>query len=221
MFNTLAISSAAAVLMASPLTPAAGPAGDVPPPGRITIDIVSIIGSGCLPGSAVISVSPDKTAFTVTYSNYMAKAGGGAGSIDRKNCQIGLNVHVPQGVTYAVASADYRGFASLGKGATALQQASYYFQGMPQTARASHGFAGPFEDNWQASDSTDVAALVYAPCGEQRYLNINTELRVNRGTHSPDTSSFITMDSTDGNINTLYHFAWKQCPVTPRTANRR
>ena len=24
-------------------------------------------------------------------------------------------------------------------------------------------------------------------------------------------TSFITMDSTDGSINTVYHFAWKKC----------
>ncbi|MBZ4324335.1 DUF4360 domain-containing protein, partial [Streptomyces huiliensis] len=47
-----------------------------------------------------------------------------------------------------------------------------------------------------------------------RYFNINTELRVDAGTSdTAKTTSFLMMDSTDGNISTLYHFAWKQCPA--------
>lgn len=214
MFNALAISGAAAVLMATPFTPAAAPGPLTTPPGKITIDIASVNGTGCKPGSAAVAVTPDKTAFTVTYSEYTARTGGGSNPLDfRKNCQIALNVHVPQGYTYAIASADYRGFASLNRGATAMQRANYYFAGMSQTAQSTHNFRGPLGDSWFANDSTPVSALVYAPCGAQRFLNINTELRVNQGSASPNTTNFMTMDSTDGSINTIYQFAWKQCPA--------
>ncbi|HEX8865764.1 MAG TPA: DUF4360 domain-containing protein, partial [Lentzea sp.] len=72
---------------------------------------------------------------------------------------------------------------------------------------------GPLSDNWQATDTTDIAAIVYHPCGEKRNFNINTELRANAGTSDPKkTTSFIAMDSTDGSIETTYHFAWKTCP---------
>ena len=76
----------------------------------------------------------------------------------------------------------------------------------------NHPFSGPLNDNWQATDETDWAQLVYAPCGVQRNFNINTELRVNAGTQSADKVSFMTMDSTDGDISTVYHLAWKECP---------
>jgi hypothetical protein len=50
------------------------------------------------------------------------------------------------------------------------------------------------------------------PGGERRNFNINTELRVSAGSSDPKkTTSFMTMDSTDGSINTTYHFAWKRC----------
>ena len=42
-------------------------------------------------------------------------------------------------------------------------------------------------------------------------VNVNTELRVNQGWASPKTTSFLTMDSTDGRIDTTYHVAWKKC----------
>src|SRR4051794_2712876 len=79
----------------------------VPPPSdHIVIDVVTVNGTGCpanKPGSATVAVSPDNTAFTVTYSEYQAAAGAGAARTDaRKNCQLNIMVHVPSGFTYAV-----------------------------------------------------------------------------------------------------------------------
>ena len=60
---------------------------------------------------------------------------------------------------------------------------------------------------------TDIASLNWEPCGQERNFNINTELRVAAGTSNPKTTtSFLSMDSTDGSITTTYHFAWKTCP---------
>lgn len=194
----------------------ASPAGwqTPPPPDKIVVDLVSVNGSGCPTGTTAVAVSPDNTAFTVTYDSYLAQVGVGAKPTDfRKNCQLSVLVHVPQGFTYAIAEADYRGYGSLQPGATGLERANYYFQGDPQTDYIEHPFSGPLDDDWETNDSTDVASLVYEPCGEERDLNINTELRVGAGTSDPTTTtSFMTMDSTDGSITTTYHFAWKQCP---------
>ncbi|AZS74324.1 DUF4360 domain-containing protein [Streptomyces lydicus] len=215
MLSTLSAGAAVASLLlagsASPTTTARF--GDDPPTGKITITVATVNGSGCRPGSAAVAIAPDNTAFTVTYSEYLAQAGSGSKPTDsRKNCQIALNVHVPQGFTYAIARADYRGYASLAPGAKGLETAGYYFQGQQQTARKSHSFTGPYDSNWQTSDETDIDALVYAPCGEERYFNINTEMRVDAKSADPKSTSYMAMDSTDGSINTLYHFAWKECP---------
>ncbi|UUN27578.1 DUF4360 domain-containing protein [Streptomyces sp. FIT100] len=194
-------------------TPGTASAGIVAPPDKIVIEVATVNGSGCKQGTAAVAVSPDNTAFTVTYSDYLAQVGGDSAPTDfRKNCQLNLIVHVPQGFTYAVASADYRGYASLQQGATAVQKASYYFQGSPDTAARNHPFNGPYNNNWQATDETEWGQLVWAPCGVKRNFNINTELRVNAGTSGPSQTSFITMDSTDGEINTVYRLAWKECP---------
>ncbi|KOU41769.1 DUF4360 domain-containing protein [Streptomyces sp. NPDC054949] len=214
MPGALLAGGATAVFLAGTFLAPQAPAGITVPPDKIVIELATVNGSGCPLGTAAVAVSADNTAFTVTYSQYLAQVGIGSQPTDfRKNCQLNLIVHVPQGFTYAVASADYRGYAHLERGANATQKASYYFQGSPETATGTHRFNGPLDNNWQATDTTDWAQLVWAPCGAQRNFNINTELRVNAGTSDPrNTNSFIAMDSTDGAIQTVYHLAWKTCP---------
>ena len=158
-------------------------------------------------------MSPDSKAFTVTYSQFTAQTGLGTTPADfRKNCQLALNVHVPQGYTYAIAGIDYRGYAHLERGAFGTQIASYYFQGEPRTTRIRHDFAGYTDGDWQRTDTVGVSSLSFLPCGDRRYLNINTELRVNGGSSNTRRStSMLTMDSTDGSIDTVYHVVWKRC----------
>ncbi|GHE34492.1 hypothetical protein GCM10017673_41620 [Streptosporangium violaceochromogenes] len=213
MLKLMAMGGAAVISLAQISTPA-NAVGPVSPSSKITVDVVTVNGSGCPHGSAVVTKGSDSTTFTVTYSDYLAQVGVGSTPTDfRKNCQLSLRVHAPQGFTYAVAQADYQGFAHLEDGATGEQKASYYFQGESQTAPVSHVLRGPFEGDWKNTDTTNVAALVYMPCGEDRGLNVNTELKVNAGTSSPEkTTSFMTMDSTHGSVNTVFHLRWKQCP---------
>ena len=183
---------------------------DSPPPDKIVVDVVTVNGSGCPAGTADVKVAPDNTSFNITYSQYVARDGGGADPIDfRKNCQINLQVHIPQGFTFAIARADYQGFLHLKKGATSLQRAAYYFQGSSDTLYVDHPFDGPLRDDWHTVDATPVAELVFAPCGRNVGLNINTELRVNAG--SSNARSFMAMDSTDGRVNNIFHFHWKTC----------
>lgn len=200
---------AAAALAMSALIPTAQ-SEDVPPPDYVTVEVVTVNGSGCPAGTAAVAASADRTAFTVTYSAFLAEAGEGASPTDfRKNCQLAVKVGYPQGFTFGVAQADYRGFAHLQAGVTGMEQGNYYFSGMSPTARKSHSFTGPYSDNWQATDSTEFGSIVYAPCGESRLVNLNTELRVSPSSGSG--TSFMVMDSTDGSVSTKYHFAWKRC----------
>jgi len=191
--------------------PANASVPDAPPADKIVIDVVSLNGTGCTATDDPPVVSPDNTAFTVVYSKFIAQVGPAAKPSDfRKMCQLMLWVHVPQGFTYAIAKADYRGYASLAKGASATQRSTYYFQGDSSTYKVTRPFSGPLDESFQTTDEVDIAAYVYAPCGATRYLAIKTELTVNKGTSSTDSMMF--MDSTDGGIDTLYHFHWKKCP---------
>jgi hypothetical protein len=180
----------------------------VVPGDPITVDVMTVNGSGCPAGTASATPLADNTGFTVAYTSYVASANGSAAPTDfRKNCQLALLVHVPQGFTFAIAQADYAGTARLAEGATGRQRANYYFQGSSADAWSDHEFAGPLVGSWRVSDT--AAALVYAPCATDRVLNVNTELLVENGTSSA--ASSLRMTSTSGGINSVYHFSWKQC----------
>ncbi len=204
---------AAALASSVIIAPPGGAPDDEPPPGVIYVNVLTANGSGCPDGSADAVVSPDRQGFTVIYSEYLVKVGPGASPTDfRKNCQLNVEVRVPQGFTYGIAKVDYRGFGKLEKGATGMEKANYYFSGMSQSTTIPHNWNGPYNDNWQATDEVPVGAVAFAPCGEKRNFNINTELRVNLGTSNPKLTSFMIMDSTDGGLKTTYQFAWKKCP---------
>jgi hypothetical protein len=204
------ISTVLALVLAFSLGSPPAASADDAPAGRVTIDIVSVNGSGCPAGTTEIDVASDNSVFSVIHRSYVAKVGVGAEPTDiRKNCQLVLSVNVPPGFTYGIVRADYRGFANLAAGAVAQQRANYYFQGMSETAHRVHPFHGPMHDQWATTDLNDP---IFAPCDEQRLFNINTELRVNAGTSDPkSTTSLISMDTPDSNPNSRYQFAWKRC----------
>jgi hypothetical protein len=191
------------------LTPA-GPAHASAPPDPVTVEVLTVNGSGCPAGSATVTALPDNTGFRVTYGSFITQAGGSARPLDfRKNCQINLQVHIPPGFTFAISSAEYRGLANLQEGASGLQRTNYYFQASPDNNYVDHTFSGPLSKAWDTIDQ--APELVYAPCGQFQNLNVNTELRVDKGTIHPDAVSSLSMRTTDGDIDTLLHFQWKEC----------
>jgi len=185
---------------------------DAPPVDRVVVDTVTVNGSGCPAGTAAVAVSPDNTAFTISYSSYIAQVGVGASPTDfRKNCNLNLIVHVPPGFTYAIAAVDYSGGASLAAGASAVLRTRLFFQGQPVPAFVDHSLSGRFDDLWWFTDTVDSTALVFAPCDSQPHLNLETQVRVTLGTSDPaTTTSFMAMDGID-TVPHAYHLVWKRC----------
>jgi hypothetical protein len=212
MLSALAAGSLALSLLAQPAIVVRDT--NAPPDGTVTIQIATVNGTGCPPGTATIAMDPGNSFMTITYSEFMAQVGVGAKPTDmRKNCQVSLGVHIPGGFTYAIAKSDYRGYASIQNGAWGIERANYYFQGMSQSQWISHTIAGPIVNNWQTTDNVPIAAMVFRPCGENRNFTINTELSVYGGnSNTQATTSWMTMDSHDVDFSTVYHFAWRRCP---------
>ena len=174
----------------------------VPPPGPVTIEVVSVSGSGCRPDTTVVAMSADNTAFTVTYSDFLVQA---KGVEAKKSCTIALKLNHTAGYTYGIASTDYRGFAHLTDGARGVERNTYRFPGFP-TQHSTHTYAGPMSDNWQVTDVPDK--VQHGPCKDRKPLTIEAELKV---TGKGSATSFMTMDSTDSSVSTTFRLAWKKC----------
>lgn len=206
-FTFAAVSAASLALSMFGGVPVQDEPVDPPSFGPAVVEIVSVNGSGCPSGTSAVELSADNSGVKVSFSDYLAQAGPGVKATEnRKNCTIALSIHGPAGFTFAITQADYRGWGSLQKGATGRFVANYYFHGMTQTNTAPHSFAGPLDDEWQATDKTDIAAMAWAPCGESRYFNINTEARVSAGAGATAVSYF-RVGETLG-----YSLLWKRCP---------
>ncbi|WP_157430479.1 DUF4360 domain-containing protein [Actinomadura macra] len=195
------------VMIASP-APAATADDDTAAPDNATVEVATVNGSGCPAGTATVTSSEDKSSFTVTYSDYLVYAGGDASPTNsRKNCQLSLQVKSP-GYTYAVRGLDHRGFAGLQPDAVGVQRTNYYFQGSQESRTIQRTIKGRYFGEWRVNERLNKDELLYKPCGEERNLNVNTELRVTPGDDESKVS-FLATDTTRGSVT--YHFAWKRC----------
>jgi hypothetical protein len=178
------------------------------PTDRVAIDTVKVQGSGCKK-TATVAMSDDNSAFTVTYSAYDVQVGPDAGKrADAKDCRLTLKMDVPKGFTYKIEGVIHRGYANLEKGATVEYVASYHFNGNGGTFESTKPIAGPFNDNWQV---TDTRTSGFEPCGKKRHFIIDTQLTID-GTNSAKTdSSYAMLDSTDASLHTDYKLFWKAC----------
>lgn len=123
-FSTLIVLAAATLGLATP-TPPPGPN-----PNDIYIKKFTYAGSGCPAGSVANATDTSKQVLTLLYDDYIASIGPGTVPSDRrKNCQLNLDIHYPNGWQYSLFTADYRGFGDLDKGVTGNQVSTYYFSG--------------------------------------------------------------------------------------------
>lgn len=210
--RTAVVTSLVIVMASAVPARAAAPIPSPPPTASMAIDIVTVSGSGCPPGTVLVTVAPDNTRFSLVYNSYFVQVGVGAGPTDfRKNCQAVLALQPPAGFTLAVSRVDHMGYALLADGATGIHQASHHLQGQPRPALIPHPLTGPMDDLWQATDELLIEP-VYAPCGTTPVIVLDTALRVRAGTSDPrTTTSFVSLDAVDISYSSSYLLDWATC----------
>jgi hypothetical protein len=180
-------------------------------PSEVRIKSIEYAGSGCPAGSVAENVSTDKQAFTLLFDSFIAEAGPGVPLREkRKNCQLLVDLEFPQGWTYTIASIDHRGYASLEKKVVGIHKASYYFQGQGQSGTLETKIKGEKDDDYHLRDLVGLSALVWAPCGARRALNINTQIQVDNSANKR-AAGLMTVDSVDGQLTQIFHLKWERC----------
>jgi Domain of unknown function (DUF4360) len=185
---------------------------DTPAPPVPAAHVVSVMagGTGCPDAAAEATVAGDILKVQLNRS-FSAEAGPGRLlSASRKNCQVNIQLDVPDGFTYAIKSVETSGYSSLPAGAKGYVQTTTYFTGEQPQATARREFVGPLAEDFSITETIDDAALVFAPCDVQRALNINSQVKVDKGTSASHEVSSITVDGAT--FGQSYQLVFARCP---------
>lgn len=184
-------------------------------PSSFRVRSLSYAGSGCPAGTVSTNISPDSQAFTLLFDSYVVDNSPGQPlSQTRKNCQISADLAYPTGWSFAIRSATFRGVARLQAGQAAQISAVYYYAGAGLTSRYTVNVRGPLEAEWEASDALGDASLTWSPCGANRALNMNTQMRLTSA--SPRAYGKVSVGHLfdwlpDTSPATQFNFIWRRC----------
>jgi len=166
-------------------------------------------GNGCPAGSASASVSPDGSAVSILFDQYIAEAGNTTGRrIDRKSCNFAVPIQVPQGYSVAVFQVDYRGFNAIPSGAYNRFDVEYFWAGA-RGPRMSRIFNGPTSSAFSVTDRLQAQTLVWTPCGESVNLRVNSSMMAQSNSRMDQTMGIV--DSADITSGLVYHLQWRRC----------
>lgn len=171
-----------------------------------------IFGDGCRPGTVATSLSPDLTAISVIYDDYVVMAAQGSGKRDprsglwnaQKVCINRIPLFVDRGTQVQLIQADHRGFAFVPAGARGEVESmvnANLMKGndprslgrslLPEALRATHVILAGHSEDFFFRQS--VGQEVWSPCGQNLILWVNSAVRVS--TRSEEVT--VQMDSTD------------------------
>ncbi|MBF0208111.1 MAG: DUF4360 domain-containing protein [Oligoflexia bacterium] len=166
-------------------------------------------GSGCPVGSADVTLSPDKSAISMLFDEYVVEAGGSSRrSFDRKTCGISVPVFVPRGYSVSIFKIDYRGFVDAPIGGQAHFNVEYFFAGA-QGPKFRKIFNGGYNSEYLLTNMLQATAVVWSPCGQSVNLRVNSSMLVRTNSRFDD--SMATVDSIDIKSGIIYHIQWRTC----------
>jgi hypothetical protein len=166
-------------------------------------------GTGCPAGSASVTVSPDQSAITVLFDQFIAEAGQATGRrFDRKSCNLTIPVDVPNGYSVSIFKVDYRGFNLIPRGGMNRFDAEYFWAGS-RGPRLTRVFYGPVNDSFTLTDELIARTEVWTPCGQSVNLRVNASMSANSNSWLDQTVGMV--DSADISSGLIYHLRFRRC----------
>ncbi|KAJ3412624.1 hypothetical protein HDV05_000435 [Chytridiales sp. JEL 0842] len=188
-------------------TVSAGPGITYPDPADVKIESLIYGGSGCPQGSAVRELDPTGTAFSLTFSNYVAALGPEFPLVEsRKNCQLNLDIRHPAGWQYTLLKVEYTGYVDLSADVKGIHRTAFYFQGEAAESTTETVLQGPQTGDYDVTATFGGSNTVWSSCKADRNLNINSSIRL-----SGTGSGIMTTDTTQGTVVQNYSLLWRKC----------
>ncbi|MDH4467469.1 MAG: DUF4360 domain-containing protein [Bacteriovoracaceae bacterium] len=182
------------------------------PTDPIRMGNVIVNGTGCPDSSSVSAlVSPDQTSLSILFNNYVVDAGAqapGRAKLGRKNCNIRIQLFVPQGYAVSIFKVDYRGFVDLPYGASAEFSSEYFF-GTSQGIKKTQVFTGKQSQDFKITNQIGVESVVWSDCGASTNLAMGTTLKVKVQNNRDEAQA--TLDSIDVSSAIQYQLQWRRC----------
>lgn len=174
----------------------------------ITLGLPETGGNGCPSGTVSSVLAPDARSLSIFFDAYFVEAGGTTGrSFERKSCNVGIPVNVPQGYSVSVIGIDYRGFNELPAGAQSQFNVEYFFAGTrgPTFQRT---FRGALTSDYLIHNDIVATAQVWSACGADVILRTNSSIRVQT---TANRQALATVDTEDVNAALVYLLQWRTC----------
>lgn len=179
------------------------------------VESVRINGSGCPAGTARAEFSPDGSALTVLYDQFMVQVEGKDRN-SRANCHVVIRIRKPEGYAFAVEAADFRGFISLDpgvRGEQKIQVESGFGEFAEATASwATQSWMGPVQDNFVVSATRPLEGAQFLSCVQpkkQARISVKSAILLRAGKSGG--SGMLAIDSFDGSLVQTYRLRWIDC----------
>ncbi len=173
-------------------------------------------GAGCPQGSVNVTMDPDASSFTVLYDRFDLRAGADV-PMNSLGCNIKLKFKKNKFYSFAVNSADFRGFAYLdpqvrGRIDSKVKTGNTNFVQGATSSFALENLVGPMNQNFTLSTQRVLAgtdALACLPMKDSMIVLINTKIQITGagGAHAGQ----LTVDSADGRMAQKYSLKWINC----------
>ena len=174
----------------------------------------SYAGTGCPQGTLAATLSPDQTALSILFDQYVVRVSGAPKAQARMNCQIQIPFQVPAGYRVAIVKMDYRGFTSVPAGARSTFGAGFSyleFNGVPTKEKRvvrAKVFSGPRSENFELS--SQIAGPPFSPCGKNFVLQAESIL--NAQSNAAGEEVVTAVDSLDTATQpVVYSLRWRRC----------